>query len=108
MVIKRAEGGPGIGKMDVKWAAVANEGGRPLTGWLYDYKVNNFGPWVGPFAMTGVAPTTLNAILPCPSTLAAGGCAYRVYATNSIGASPRRGRRSSDSGRHRPRPSSGR
>jgi hypothetical protein len=88
VVIKRAAGGPGVGQMDVKWGVVNDEGGRPLTGWLYDYRVNNTGPWVGPFAMTGVAPSTLSRVLPCPSTNAAGGCAYRVYATNSVGASP--------------------
>src|SRR5262249_12084273 len=87
VAVKKAEGGPAVGRMTVKWAKVTDEGGRPVLGWLYDVRTDNAGAWLGPTPLTGGAPTTLSTTLPCPSTNAAGGCAYRVYARNSIGAS---------------------
>ncbi len=83
-IITTAKGGPGVGTMSLTRTLSANTGGKAVTGLLYDMQVNSAGAWLGPFPIAGL-PTTLT--LPCGSTLASGGCSYRLYAKNSIGTS---------------------
>ena len=86
--LKTVVGGPTVGQMTVKWAPPADNGGKAITGWLYDVRVDNTGAWVGPLPMTGVGGGAKSTLLPCSSTTPSGGCAYRVYAQNAIGTSP--------------------
>ena len=86
--LKTAVGGPAVGQMTVKWAPPSDNGGKAVTGWLYDVRVDNVGAWTGPFPMTGVGGSAKSALLSCSSTTTSGGCAYRIYAQNDVGTSP--------------------
>ena len=86
--LRKVVGGPTVGQMTLKWRPPTDNGGKAITGWLYDVRVDNAGAWMGPLPMTGVGGGTKSTLLPCPSTTPSGGCAYRVYAQNAIGTSP--------------------
>ena len=81
--IKSVTAGPAVGRMTVSINSPANTGGKTILGYLYDYQVNGAGSWVGPYAV----PTLPTAPLVCTSTSPSGGCSYRVYARNALGAS---------------------
>ncbi len=76
-------GGPAVGKMSMTVRAPATNGGKAITGYLYDVQVNSAGPILGPFAL----PTGSPRQVPCSSTNPAGGCKFRVYAVNDVGTS---------------------
>ncbi len=76
--------GPAVGMMTLGVPAPASNGGKVITGYLYDVQVDSAGAWLGPFSLTGAtSPRTAS----CSSSNPLGGCKYRVYAVNSIGTS---------------------
>jgi hypothetical protein len=81
--IKTVTAGPALARMTVSINSPANTGGKAILGYLYDFQVNGAGAWVGPFAV----PTLPTAQLACTSASPSGGCSYRVYARNALGAS---------------------
>ncbi len=84
-VIVNGGGGPGVNAMTLSWLFPTSTGGRAVTGYLYDVQVNSTGSWLGPFVVSG---TPLSAALPCASTLASGGCSYRLYARTRSAPAP--------------------
>ena len=76
-------GGPEVGEMSMTVRSPASNGGKAITGFLYDVQVNSTGAWTGPFAVTGAGPRTVG----CSSVLGSGGCSYRIYAVNDVGSS---------------------
>jgi hypothetical protein len=79
--IKTITAGPGVNRMTVAIKASPNTGGKALLGYLYDFQENSAGTWYGPYTLGAT-----NQML-CTSTLATGGCRYRIYARNALGAS---------------------
>ncbi len=76
-------GGPAVGQMSMTVRSPASNGGKEVSGFLYDVQVNSTGGWTGPFAVTGAGPRTVG----CSSILGSGGCSYRIYAVNDVGSS---------------------
>jgi hypothetical protein len=78
--ITRLTPGPDVGVMSLRWSAVGNAGGPPITGYEYRVQID-----AGPFGLAAplaVAGTT-RAVAPCAAPAAAGhGCTYEVRANN--------------------------
>ncbi|HVJ98091.1 MAG TPA: Ig-like domain-containing protein, partial [Acidimicrobiia bacterium] len=86
IIMKKVVGAPKPGVMDVYWKKPTNNGGKAITNWLYEVKVDDSPTWNGPFQVPNAVETTAYAALPCAAAqTAAGTCAYRVYAQNAIG-----------------------
>ncbi len=71
-----------LGSVDVTWAAPANDGGRPITGYLLERSTDGGGTWPDSFS--------LGTSLSHPDTSCGAGvaCTYRVSAVNLIGTGP--------------------
>ena len=67
-------GGPAVGQMSMTIRTPPSNGGKAITGFLYDVQVNSTGAWTGPFAVSSTGPRTVG----CSSTLGTGGCSYRI------------------------------
>lgn len=76
------------GKITLLWTRPQSNGGKEISGYLYDVQVDAVGLWSGLSPIGGSGATSNSAELPCPSSNASGGCKYRIYPANAVGAGP--------------------
>ena len=48
--------GPAVGEMSMTVRAPSTNGGKAITGYLYDVQVDSAGAWSGPFALSNSSP----------------------------------------------------